>query len=89
MKILIRLYRLLISPLVGDCCRFYPSCSLYALEAVDRFGTFKGGWMTIKRLAKCAPWHPGGYDPVLNEVEDVDRDSEPHLDHDQKDNDPL
>ncbi|HEY5260132.1 MAG TPA: membrane protein insertion efficiency factor YidD, partial [Rhabdochlamydiaceae bacterium] len=53
MKLLIRLYQLTISPLIGPCCRFYPSCSEYALEALEVHGTFKGIYLTIKRLLKC------------------------------------
>ena len=64
MKLLIRLYQLTISPLIGPCCRFYPSCSEYALEALEVHGTFKGIYLTIKRLLKCHPWHPGGCDFV-------------------------
>ena len=62
--LLIRAYRLLLSPLLGPRCRFHPSCSAYALEAVERFGTLRGGWLALRRLGRCHPWHPGGYDPV-------------------------
>ncbi len=61
---LIWLYRYLLSPWVGNQCRFYPSCSHYAEEAVARYGTLKGGYLTARRLLKCHPWHPGGEDPV-------------------------
>jgi uncharacterized protein len=61
---LIRLYQWTVSPLLGPRCRFYPSCSQYALEALLRFGALEGGWLAAKRLARCHPWHPGGYDPV-------------------------
>ncbi len=64
MKFLIRLYQLTISPLIGPCCRFYPSCSDYAIEAIEVHGTFKGLYLTIRRLLKCHPWHPGGCDFV-------------------------
>jgi uncharacterized protein len=60
----IRAYQLAISPLLGSRCRFYPSCSQYALEAVTRFGVPRGAWMAARRLGRCHPWHPGGYDPV-------------------------
>jgi putative membrane protein insertion efficiency factor len=61
---LIRLYQRFVSPLLGPRCRFYPSCSHYALQAVQRFGTLHGTWLSVKRLCRCHPWHPGGYDPV-------------------------
>lgn len=62
---LIRAYQILISPLLPrDTCRFYPTCSSYALGAVRKYGSLKGGWMAIRRIAKCHPFHPGGYDPV-------------------------
>lgn len=61
---LIRAYQYLLSPLMGPSCRFYPSCSCYALEAIERHGTFKGCWLAIRRLLRCHPWHPGGVDPV-------------------------
>jgi uncharacterized protein len=61
---LIRLYQWTLSPLIGPACRFYPSCSQYALEACLRFGLLEGGWLTLARLARCHPWHPGGFDPV-------------------------
>ena len=60
----IRAYQLALSPLLGQRCRFYPSCSQYALQAVMRFGVLKGGWLALRRLARCHPWHAGGYDPV-------------------------
>lgn len=59
-----RLYRLTISPLLGDCCRFYPSCSAYGLEAIERHGAGRGGWLAVKRICRCHPWHPGGVDFV-------------------------
>lgn len=62
--LLVRLYRLAISPLMGTNCRFHPSCSEYAIEAIERHGGFKGSWLTAKRVSRCHPWHPGGYDPV-------------------------
>jgi uncharacterized protein len=61
---LIRLYQLTLSPLLGPACRFHPSCSHYALGAINRFGCLQGGWLAVKRLSRCHPWHPGGYDPV-------------------------
>lgn len=61
---LIRLYQILISPLLGSHCRFYPSCSHYAAEAIERHGIARGVYLAVRRLARCHPWHPGGIDPV-------------------------
>ena len=61
---LLKAWRLLISPLYGNVCRYYPSCSAYALRAVSVHGAVKGSWLTIRRLLRCHPWAPGGYDPV-------------------------
>ncbi|QOR65973.1 membrane protein insertion efficiency factor YidD [Cytobacillus suaedae] len=61
---IIRFYQRVISPLKPPTCRFYPSCSHYGLEAIKRFGALKGGWLTIKRISKCHPFHPGGIDHV-------------------------
>ncbi|MCL9683118.1 membrane protein insertion efficiency factor YidD [Legionella maioricensis] len=61
----IRLYQYLISPLIKPCCRFYPSCSQYAISAIKQHGVAKGIWMACKRLLRCHPWSRGGYDPVL------------------------
>jgi uncharacterized protein len=60
----IRLYQLLISPLLGPRCRFYPSCSAYAVEALQRHGAVRGSWLALRRLGRCHPWNPGGPDPV-------------------------
>lgn len=60
----IRGYQLAIRPLLGANCRFYPSCSDYAREAIERHGAAMGSWLATKRIAKCHPYHPGGYDPV-------------------------
>jgi hypothetical protein len=60
----LRFYQLALSPLVGPACRFHPSCSQYALEAVERFGVLRGAWLAARRLGRCHPWNPGGYDPV-------------------------
>lgn len=61
---LIKFYQKVISPLKPPTCRFYPTCSHYGMEAIQRFGALKGGWLTIKRIFKCHPFHPGGMDPV-------------------------
>ncbi|MCX6091456.1 MAG: membrane protein insertion efficiency factor YidD [Candidatus Bipolaricaulota bacterium] len=60
----IRAYRRFLSPVLPHSCRFYPSCSEYAIEAVETHGVFRGGWLAVRRLLKCQPLHPGGYDPV-------------------------
>jgi hypothetical protein len=57
-------YRRFISPLLGPRCRFYPSCSAYALEAVQLHGALRGSWLAVRRLGRCHPFHPGGIDPV-------------------------
>ncbi len=62
--ILIKGYRLFLSPWLGNHCRFTPSCSQYALTAIDRFGLRRGGWLALRRIACCHPWHEGGIDPV-------------------------
>lgn len=62
--LLIRLYQLCVSPLLGPKCRFYPTCSTYAIEAIREYGAGKGSLLAAKRLGKCHPWHPGGFDPV-------------------------
>lgn len=60
----INLYRYAISPYLGKTCRFEPSCSNYGLEAIKRHGAIMGTWLTVRRIGRCHPWHPGGYDPV-------------------------
>ena len=62
--LIIRAYQYLLSPLMGPSCRFYPSCSCYAQEALERYGVIKGSWLALRRLLRCHPWHPGGVDPV-------------------------
>lgn len=59
----IRFYQRGISPLLGPNCRFTPTCSQYAVEVIQRDGVFRGGWSAIKRIGRCHPWNPGGYDP--------------------------
>ncbi len=61
---LIQMYQVLISPLFPPSCRFQPTCSHYAIAAIEQFGVLRGGWMSIKRILRCHPFHPGGYDPV-------------------------
>jgi putative membrane protein insertion efficiency factor len=61
---LVRGYQVAISPLLPPACRYYPSCSAYAVEALERHGAVRGGWLAARRLARCHPFRPGGYDPV-------------------------
>jgi len=60
----IRVYRQVISPLLPQRCRFYPTCSQYAIEAIETHGAIRGGWLALRRLLRCHPLHPGGLDPV-------------------------
>ncbi|MGL4500489.1 membrane protein insertion efficiency factor YidD [Planktothrix paucivesiculata] len=68
--ILIKGYRLLISPLFPPACRFHPTCSQYAIEALETFGIVQGSWLALKRILRCHPYHPGGYDPIPPKPED-------------------
>lgn len=61
---LVRGYQVVLGPMLPMACRFHPSCSVYAIEALERHGALKGSWLTVRRLARCHPFHPGGYDPV-------------------------
>lgn len=67
---LIKGYRLLISPLFPPACRFHPTCSQYAIEALETFGIIQGSWLALKRISRCHPYHPGGYDPIPPKPED-------------------
>ena len=60
----LRGYRYAVSPLLPPACRFHPSCSAYAEEALERHGVLRGGWLAARRVCRCGPWHPGGCDPV-------------------------
>lgn len=62
--LLIRIYQYTLSPFIGRSCRYTPTCSHYSVEALEKYGPFKGGWMAIKRIASCNPWGGSGYDPV-------------------------
>lgn len=61
---LVRTYQLFISPLLPPVCRYYPSCSAYAVEALERYGARRGSWLAVKRIGRCHPFRPGGFDPV-------------------------
>jgi len=67
--LIIKIYKIFISPLLPSSCRFYPTCSSYALEAIERFGAFEGSILVIKRILRCHPFNPGGYDPVPKKEE--------------------
>nr|WP_294897877.1 membrane protein insertion efficiency factor YidD [uncultured Pedobacter sp.] len=62
--LIIKIYQYLISPLLGSSCRFTPTCSQYGIEAIKKYGAFKGGWLTLKRIGRCHPWGSNGHDPV-------------------------
>lgn len=61
---MVKFYRMAISPYRPSCCRFYPTCSQYALEAIEKYGALKGGYLSLRRILRCNPFHKGGYDPV-------------------------
>jgi hypothetical protein len=62
--LVIKIYQVTLSPLLGSNCRFHPSCSRYATEAIQTHGGLRGSWLATRRILRCHPWHPGGYDPV-------------------------
>lgn len=64
LRVALQGYRLFVRPILPPACRFHPSCSEYAEEAVERHGAWRGGWLALARLCRCGPWHPGGHDPV-------------------------
>ena len=64
LRTLVRGYQWLVSPILPPACRFHPNCSAYAVEAIDTHGAVKGGWLMVRRVARCHPWNQGGYDPV-------------------------
>lgn len=64
MILLIYIYKMTLSPLIGRNCRYIPTCSTYGIQAIKKYGAIKGGWLTIKRIASCNPWGGSGYDPV-------------------------
>ena len=70
LKFLIRAYQLAISPMFGPSCRYYPTCSQYALEAIESHGALRGGWLATRRICRCHPFHQGGFDPVPNPTHD-------------------
>ena len=66
--LLLRGYKRFVSPMLGQRCRFHPSCSTYTMEAIERFGVMRGGWLGVRRIGRCHPFHPGGYDPVPDDT---------------------
>lgn len=73
-RAMIRLYQITLSPFIGNQCRFHPSCSNYALQAIDRWGAIRGSWLALRRLGRCHPFHEGGFDPVPGAVPDTHKE---------------
>ncbi len=73
LRLMIRFYQLIISPLFPNSCRYLPSCSHYATDAITQFGVLRGSWLAIKRITRCHPWGGSGYDPVITSNKDVYR----------------
>jgi putative membrane protein insertion efficiency factor len=84
---LVWIYRYAISPLLGTNCRFQPTCSAYAAEALQRYGGFKGGWLVLKRIGRCHPWGGSGYDPVPIVDSYTNSGSDPKVAEDTDDSD--
>ncbi|WP_223145523.1 membrane protein insertion efficiency factor YidD [Aquicoccus porphyridii] len=78
----VRAYRLLFSPWVGHGCRYQPTCSAYALDALERHGAIRGGWLALRRILRCHPWGASGYDPVPGAGPAHDAGQNPRCDHD-------
>jgi len=74
----LRAYQRLVSPLLPPTCRFHPTCSTYAIQAVERYGVLRGGWLALQRTSRCHPFNPGGYDPVPDLPRKRRRDSDGH-----------
>lgn len=74
----VRAWQLCMSPVIGPTCRFHPTCSHYAIEALRSHGLLRGGWLTIRRIARCHPWHPGGLDPVPPTADESRRHVSPY-----------
>ena len=80
-RVLIKGYQWFISPVLPGSCRYYPSCSSYALEALNMHGPLKGSWLGLKRIVRCHPWNDGGYDPVPGTHPGTHPDAHPHTHH--------
>jgi hypothetical protein len=78
---LLRAYQLILSPLLGANCRFYPSCSSYTIQAIETFGLIKGSYLAVKRISKCHPWHPGGIDEVPTKTTQCCKSKKSELKH--------